>query len=304
MLRSILVAFAVASVPVTTTSAQVLLKPQITENSKSRTTIEVTSDQTLTLAGMPLETKVRQFMITNDATGKKQADGKYIVNGSFEVMQVEMQLPGGIELTFDSGNPKTEAAIPQLTPVLQLFDAISSSKYQTTWSEPGKIDGIEIRGNKYEALEDGLKKEFSPERMKQEAEQGLKRLPAEPVKTGDTWDRTEIANLGSGQTFELTRTFEYLGTKSEGDREFDRIGVKTNTVTYSVEPNPALPLELKKSDLKVTASNGELLFDRKLGAFVRTTESITIEGNLTLLANGNELPGELKLTITSRTSRE
>ncbi|MBI1312838.1 hypothetical protein GC176_16235, partial [bacterium] len=83
MLRSILVAFAVASVPVTTTSAQVLLKPQITENSKSRTTIEVTSDQTLTLAGMPLETKVRQFMITNDATGKKQADGKYIVNGSF-----------------------------------------------------------------------------------------------------------------------------------------------------------------------------------------------------------------------------
>jgi len=124
------------------------------------------------------------------------------------------------------------------------------------------------------------------------------------VKQGDTWNRTEVANLGSGQTFEIERTFEYLGMVNEGGRELDRVGMKANSVTYNIEPNPALPLELKSSDLKITKSSGELLFDRKLGSIVKTTDSFTVEGKLTLVANGNELPGELNLTITSKSSRE
>jgi hypothetical protein len=304
MFRSILFATAVLGTAAATACAQVTLKPYLNENTKVRTTIEVTTDQTLTLAGMPLETKVRQFMITNDEIGAKQADGKVAMVGKFETMQVEMNLPGGIELNFDAGNPRTEAAIPQLEPVLQLFDAISSSTYETVFSSPGRIESITIKGDKYDALADALKAEFSSERMKQEASQSLERLPSGPVEKGDTWSRTELSNLGSGQTFEIERTFEYLGTVSEGGRELDRIGVKANSVTYNIAPNSALPIELKSSDLKIAESGGELLFDRKRGVIFRNTDSISIEGKLTLVAQGNELPGELKLTITSKASRE
>jgi len=304
MLRSIVCSAAILAASSATAFAQVSLEPRINENTKVRTTIEVLTDQTLTLAGMPLKTKVEQFIITNDEIGAKQADGKVSMRGKFETMQVDMKLPGGIELNFDAGNPNTEAPIPQLSAVLKLFDAISSSTYETTFSGPGKIASITVQGAKYDALDEALKKEFSSERMQQEASQALARLPSGPVKQGDTWNRTEVANLGSGQTFEIERTFEYLGMVNEGGRELDRVGMKANSVTYNIEPNPALPLELKSSDLKITKSSGELLFDRKLGSIVKTTDSFTVEGKLTLVANGNELPGELNLTITSKSSRE
>lgn len=304
MVRSFVCAVLVLGASANAGFAQVVLKPKLAENTKSRTTVEVSTEQTLTLAGMPLETKVEQFMITNDAVGSKQSDGKIQSTGSFETMQVEMQLPGGIQLAFDSGNPKTEAAIPQLTPILQMFDAIASSTYETTFSSPGRIDSIVIRGDKYEALDDALKKDFSPERLKHEEEQSLARLPSEPVKKGDTWKRTELSHLGSGQTFEIERTFEYLGTVTSDGRELDRVGIKAESVAYSVEPNPALPLEVKSSDLKVTESEGEFLFDRQAGAIVRTTDSITIKGKMTLVAGGNELPGDLDLTITTKATRD
>ena len=80
--------------------------------------------------------------------------------------------------------------------------------------------------------------------------------------------------------------------------------MKVNSVTYNIDPNPSLPLELKSSDLKIAKSEGELLFDRKLGAFVKSSDSFTVVGKLTLVAGGNELPGELDLTITSKSSRE
>ena len=303
MFRSILCA-AVLAASSATAFAQVSLEPRLNENTKLRTTIEVSTDQTLTLAGMPLETKVEQFIVTKDEIGAKQADGKVLMTGKMETFQVEMTIPGGIAVNFDSGNPKTEAAIPELTPILQMFDAISSATYETTFSAPGKIDSITMKGDKYDALPAALRNEFSADRLKQEALQSLARLPADPVVKGDTWQRTETMNLGSGQTFEIERTFKYLGTANEGGRELDRISTTSNSVTLNIDPNPSLPLELKSSDLKITKSSGEFLFDRKLGSIVQTSDSLTVEGKLTLVAKGNELPGELKLTISSKSSRE
>ncbi len=143
MFRSILCA-ALLAASSATTFAQVSLQPRFNENTKVRTTIEVLTDQTLTLAGMPLETKVRQFIVTKDEIGAKQAEGQVQVTGRMETFQVEMKLPGGIELNFDAGNPKTDAPIPQLTPILKMFDAMSSSTYETTFSAPGKIESIKL----------------------------------------------------------------------------------------------------------------------------------------------------------------
>ena len=170
-----------------TAFAQVSLKPHLNENTKVRTTIEVSTKQTLTLAGMPLETGVEQFIVTNGQIGEKQADGKVQMLGKMETFQIDMKLPGGIEVNFDSGNPKTEAAIPQLTPILQMFDAMSSSTYVTTFSAPGKIDSIVLKGDKFDALADAMKQELSPERLKLEAAQALARIPTDPVVKGDTW---------------------------------------------------------------------------------------------------------------------
>jgi len=177
MLRSIVCSAAILAASSATAFAQVSLEPRINENTKVRTTIEVLTDQTLTLAGMPLKTKVEQFIITNDEIGAKQADGKVSMRGKFETMQVDMKLPGGIELNFDAGNPNTEAPIPQLSAVLKLFDAISSSTYETTFSGPGKIASITVQGAKYDALDEALKKEFSSERMQQEASQARRVCP-------------------------------------------------------------------------------------------------------------------------------
>jgi len=67
-------------------------------------------------------------------------------------------------------------------------------------------------------------------------------------------------------------------------------------------PNPALPLTVTKSDLKVDSSEGTLLFDREAGNVVKNDIKATISGSMTLSIGGQALPADLKLSLTRSTS--
>jgi hypothetical protein len=56
-----------------------------------------------------------------------------------------------------------------------------------------------------------------------------------------------------------------------------------------------------KSDLKIDSGDGTILFDREVGAIVSAKGKTRIKGSMTFDAGGQELPGDLDLTIETDT---
>ena len=54
---------------------------------------------------------------------------------------------------------------------------------------------------------------------------------------------------------------------------------------------------MTKSDLKVESSEGTILFDREAGRVVESRGKLHVKGSMTLSAGGQELPGELDITM-------
>ena len=129
-------------------------------------------------------------------------------------------------------------------------------------------------------------------------------MPDEAVNVGDTWTRTEVWHIGQGQALTFEREYEYAGTVDEGGKSYDQIKVADKSVTFTLAPNPALPLTVTKSELKVDSSKGTLLFDREAGNVVKNDLKATIGGSMTLSFGGQALPADLKLSLTRSASVE
>jgi len=68
-----------------------------------------------------------------------------------------------------------------------------------------------------------------------------------------------------------------------------------------MDPNSPSSLKVTKSDLKVESGTGAILFDREGGHVVTANGKIHIKGSMTFTAAGQEVPGEIDLTIESDT---
>src|SRR5262249_32311523 len=131
-----------------------------------------------------------------------------------------------------------------------------------------------------------VKDQFDVERLKKTANDELERLPAEPVKTGDSWERTTKLRLEGGQVMTFTTRYTYEGEIEKEGRKLDKVSSKVLSVDYTVED--PVQFSAKSSDLKPAASKGELLFDRAAGQIVESSSSVQIVGDLTLVINGME----------------
>ena len=53
--------------------------------------------------------------------------------------------------------------------------------------------------------------------------QELRHLPDVLARPGESWERTEVFNVGVGQTLTFHKKYEYVGTEKLGDKTLDRI---------------------------------------------------------------------------------
>jgi hypothetical protein len=253
---------------------------------------------------MPVETRVEQYMRIDEEIQEVGADGEVSTSGSMDLIDFRLTLPDGREFSFVSDNPDRSSGIPELEPIEDLFRALSGAEWTSEYDADHKIVSLEYRDDPFAQIDEAFREEVSPERWMKMSNIELARLPDDAVAVGDTWTRTEPLRLGSGQTLTLEKQYEYLGTRETGGVVFDRIGSSALSVSYTMKPNPNLPLGVKNSDLSIESSEGELLFNRDLRMVTGTTESFHIVGTMTLLANGQELPGELDLTMSLSTNIE
>src|SRR5262249_47256623 len=125
-----------------------------------------------------------------------------------------------------------------------------------------KADKLDPKGR------DALRSRLEADKLKSRFEQAHRNLPDVLARTGEPWERTEVMDVGGGQTLTFRKKYEYSGTEKKGDKTLDKITSKAIEVKYSMDADAPSPLKVTQSDLKVESSDGTILFDREEGCIV------------------------------------
>ena len=282
-------------------AADVTFERKYVPEVSATTHVEAKTKQILTLAGMDLETESFRFLVMTSKAGKRAEDGTLPIVTTIDNLQLDLSAPGGIKLSFASSDPDKKADNPLLEPVLDLLRVSAKTKTTTLVDKDNRIKAIEFSDNPADKVGDDYKSTFDSEKRKKQAINELGVLPDKPVKPGDSWMHTSEADLGGGQTLTLETRYEYVGTEDKDGTTLDKVTLKTINVAYAMDPGSKSPLKIKSSELKVTSSDGTILFNRTFGAIVESVSKLKIEGDMKTEINATEFPAKLALTIESKT---
>jgi hypothetical protein len=290
-------------------SAQVKLEQKFVEGSQTRYLTTAKSHQILDIGGMKVETQSEEASTIRWTVGTRDPDGSLTVRQTVEAVRAELNLPGGLSLSFDSANPDAKDNNPALTVFRDIYRASVGLEMTFILGKDNRVRDVrdaEKALRKVEELNpaaaDQIRNRFDPERLKTAFDQQVGLLPPTLVRKGDTWDRTEVFDIAGGQTLTFQVRSEYLGTVEQNGVTLDKIGTKAQEVTYTLDPKAESPVLVKKSDLMIESSDGTILLDRKKGAVVESRRVDRITGEMTLVVGGKELPTKLDLTLDLATS--
>jgi hypothetical protein len=286
--------------------AQVKLEYKFPEGEKLVYKTTAKTSQVLTLMGQNIETESKEIVVSSTSVGRKRRDNDLPVEEKVESLNVELSLPGGMLVTFDSKDPNAKIDNPQLAFLTEIYKLVSQVAYTVVLDNQHKVkavEGTEKIIEKSNALNElakqSLRSRLDPERLKTQFEQSHGNLPEILARPGEPWERTENLDLGGGQTLTFHKKYEYAGAEKQGTTTLERINVKTTDVRYTMDPNAPSPLKVTKSDLKVEPGDGVILFDREGGHVVSAKGKIHIKGKMSFSAAGQVIPGELDLIIES-----
>lgn len=292
----------------TAARAQVKLEYKFPEGQKQTYKTTATTSQVLKIAGQSIETEEKKTIVTATSFGKKRDDGTQPVTEKVEAFATELSLPGGINVAYDSKDPNSKIDQPGLDFLDDIYKLITQLDYTVVLGPGSKVqavEGTEKIMEKVEKLDEkakvAMKNVLNEKHLKEEFEQSHGNLPEVLARPGEPWERTENLAVGGGQTLTFRKKYEYAGTEKRGDARLDKINVKTTEVKYAMDADAGSPLKVVKSDLKVDSGDGVILFDREAGHVVSSKATTRIKGPMTFEANGQELPGELDLTIATET---
>jgi len=287
--------------------AQVKLEfKQVPGTTSSKTVQKL--QQSLTINGNVLDTSTERSATTTRVVGTPAADGSVKVVDTIDALKIDLGLPGGIDIAFDSANPDAKPDNPMLAPIIDSFKVIAKSTFTLVFDKAGKLTGVESvkPGGDLAALSpavaDQIKAEFDPKKVQKETARELDLFPAVGLKKGDTWTKDDIMQLGQGQSMTFKRTYTYLGPVTEGGKSLEKIDSKATAVDYKVDAGS--PIKVPKSMLEIKSSAGTIFFDPKLGTIAKRDEKVNVVGTIDLEVMGMEFKdSKLDLTIETSTAQ-
>jgi hypothetical protein len=287
--------------------AQVKLEYKFTEGDKLTYKTTSKTKQVLTLQGKEVETESDQVVVSSQTVGSRRADSSIPVEEKVESLRAELSLPGGNNVTFDSTNPDAKIDNPALAFLGELFKLAGETRYTIVLDKRNKVQAIEGAEKMVEKAEklspparDAISDRMNTDKLKARFEQEHGNVPDVLCRPGEPWERTEVLDVGGGQTLVFKKRYEYVGTEKKGDKSLEKITSKCTGVEFKQDPAANSPLKLVKGDLKVEESTGTLLFDRENGRVFSATGKTRLKGDMmTFSFQNTELPGALDLTIDS-----
>jgi Family of unknown function (DUF6263) len=284
--------------------AQVKLEYKFPEGQTLTYKTTMKMNQVLTIMGMEIPTEVEETVVSSRGIGKRAGDTTLPVQEKVQSVKTDMTLPGVGQITYDSKDPNAKIDNEQLKMLEDVFKLASQIAYTVVLDANNKVKAVEgtekliEKADQLDALvRDDMKARLNADKLKARFEQSHGNLPDVLARPGEPWERTETADLGSGQELVLRKKYEYAGTAKKGDKTLDKITATTKEVKLKVNPDIQAPAKVTKSDLKVASSTETILFDREAGRVVESNDKLHIKGTMTLSVQGQDLPGELDLTI-------
>lgn len=287
--------------------AQVKLEYKFPEGSKLTYKTTTKLHQTLTINGMEVPTDVDQTIVASQTVGQRRSDASVPVTSKVESLRAELGLPGGLNVAFDSSNPNAKIEPEPLAFLGEVFKLASEISYTLVLDAQNKVKALEGTEKLLEKADklspqgrDAIRSQIETDKLKRQFEQSHRILPDVLARTGEPWERDETMDIGGGQTLSFHKKYEYAGTEKKGGKTLDKITSKALEVKYRMDPDAPNPLKVTKSDLKIESSAGTILFDREAGCVVEASGKTRIKGTMNFSVNGQDLPGELDLTIENK----
>jgi Family of unknown function (DUF6263) len=291
--------------------AQVKLEFKFPEGQKLTYKTTVKLQHVLTLMGQELSTEVTSTTVDSDTVGMRRDDSTLPVVHKPDSMRLELSAPGGLEITYDSSDPKAKIENDQIAFLNDVFKVAREAVYTIVLDGQNKfkaIEGAEKLMEQADKLDEqakaALHTEFHPDKLKRNFEQAHRILPDVLARPGDTWERTESTDIGGGQTLTFRKKYEYVGTQKKGDKTLDKITSKATEVKCSMDADNPSPLKMTKSDLKVESSDGTILFDREAGYVVEAQDKTQVKGSMTFSINDMEISGDLNVTLDVKNEKQ
>jgi hypothetical protein len=285
--------------------AQVKLEYKFPEGKKLTYKTTTKTHQILTINGMEIPTDAEETSVGSQTVGKRREDSSLPIASKVESLRVDVTTPVG-NITFDSSDPNAKIDNDQLAFLSEVFKMAGEIEYTVVLDGQNKakaVEGTEKLLEKADKLtpqaRDAIRSRVESDKLKTQFEQSHRNLPDVLARSGEPWERTEIMEIGGGQTLTFRKKYEYAGTEKKGDKTLDKITSKAIEVKYSMDADAPSPLKVTKSDLKIGSSDGTILFDREEGCVVEAKGKTQIKGSMTFTIQGQELPGELDLTLQS-----
>jgi hypothetical protein len=295
-----------------TTLAQVKLEYKFPEGKKLTYKSTVKSKHVLTVADQAYETEQDEVIVTSRTAGTKRDDSSLPIEEKVESVRADFSFPGGIKLTLDSTDPNLKVDEPALAFLAEVFKLAGESRYTVVLDEQKKVKAIEGAEKLLEKADklsqqarETIRSRLEADKLKREFEQGHGNLPDVLARPGESWERTEVLDIGNGQTLTFRKKYEYVGTEKKGDKTLDKITSKVTDVDLKQEPDAPGQFKVLKGNMKVDSSDQSILFDREEGQLVSSTGKFRIKGdNMTFSIMGMELTGGQELSIETITERQ
>ena len=287
----------VAFVPSAT--SQVTLEIKRHENSTVKARHIHKSSQTTTIAGQKGGGKHSAVMIRESVTGASSADGTLRAKTTAKTLTFKMEDGGNMLVDFDSADPNRKAPIAEVEPFYEMLRIYLKHPVTAVFNKDGTVKAVEFPDDAGRDLPEPLNKMLKSTSLNAfyDLKQQQEMLPDKAISKGDTWTRNQKVDFGAFREMSLRIDFQYEGTVKKEGRELDRISGKITDVAYVGEDWREGPGLVKNAELKPAKSSVEVLFSRKLGRYVEIKLMVQVKGELTLEADGKELPAKWENTF-------
>lgn len=288
MRTALALALAVALVPLARADEPVSLKWSLKEGETLFAKSVTDMDMSMNVLGMDVEMKMKM-------TGVQR----------YKVLSVK---PGAtkVEMTILAMEMKMDAAGMQLPGLGDLNDKIKGAAVTATLNDDYEVTKIEGGDKFLEKLagdDDNLKKmmkgQFSDATLGSMVSQVFSFAPKKAVKVGETWTRTDKMNAAGVGEAEVKQKYK-LESVANG---VAKLAVEADLKFKQGDGGlPGLPegIKVSKFDLKADKFTGSAAFDTKLGRLTESKQNMSINGAITMSANGMDI--ELKMKIKGTTT--
>ena len=192
--------------------AQVKLEYKFPEGRTLKYKTAAKTSQVLTLAGMSIETESDQTLNLSQTVGKKRDDSSVPVEQKIESIKVDLSLPGGLNVKYDSSDPGSKIENPALAFLGEVWKLVGEMAYTVVLEKDNKVKAVEGTEKLLEKADqlspmarttvrshlesDTIKSQFE-QQMRQPARYPWHQKPGPRVMETPG---TETSDIGSGQT--------------------------------------------------------------------------------------------------------